>query len=288
MNTHLKVILLLLITLGLIVAYGLSDITLLSDDCEFDKANMQSVKEWWYAQKTLFSGQTSAEKPDKMGKKTSSKSKESHENDTVTPAQPTATPIDTAKQRILFFGDSMIEGLSRKMSDYAVENGHHCQSVCWYNSTTKTWSQTDTLAHFIRSFKPTFVAICLCSNELFVNDVETKRKQYIANIISTIGSVPYVWISPPSWRRDTGINAAIQEAVGPKRYFDSARLSFRRGKDKVHPVYSSSAQWMDSIAHWMGSQQTAHPIVMKAPHRVATKRQKDSLCITTYLMPYRK
>ncbi|MDR1738077.1 MAG: hypothetical protein LBR66_04560, partial [Candidatus Symbiothrix sp.] len=48
---------------------------------------------------------------------------------------------DTARQRILFIGDSMLEGLGKRMKYYAGENGHELQYVIWYSSTTKTWAE---------------------------------------------------------------------------------------------------------------------------------------------------
>lgn len=173
-------------------------------------------------------------------------------------------PIDTASQRILFFGDSMLEGLSRRMCDYAMENGHELTSVIWYSSTSQTWAESDTLEHFIRKVSPTFVVACLCSNELFVRDLKD-REDYIGRVVEKIGDVPFVWISPPNWKEDTGINDLIIKRVGQDRYFDSRHLKLKRGRDKVHPTFDAAAVWMDSVAVWMSGGETRHPIRMSVP-----------------------
>lgn len=188
--------------------------------------------------------------------------------------------VDTAKQSILFFGDSMLEGLGLRMCDYAMENGHNFHSVCWYSSTSEIWSKTDTLEYFIKKTQPTFVMICLCSNEQFVRDLD-KREKYVSDIISRLGDIPFVWISPPSWKQDTGINNLIRNKVGKKRFFDSTKLEFVRGKDHVHPTFASAEIWMDSIAVWMNSFDTEYPIRMSVPTE-KRKRVWDG----TYLKPY--
>lgn len=174
--------------------------------------------------------------------------------------------LDTLKQTVLFVGDSMLEGLGRRFADYAEQNGHKLHVIIWYSSTSQQWGNTKTLDHYISSLNPTFIVICLGSNELFVRDL-TQRDRNIQQILSKIGSIPYVWIGPPNWKKDTGIDSLILKNVGGKRYFDSQRLSFQRGSDNAHPTMSSAAAWMDSVAVWMQSPETAHPIVMQRPER---------------------
>ena len=171
--------------------------------------------------------------------------------------------VDTAAQRILLFGDSMVEGLSKRMRYYAAENGHELLNVIWYSSSTKIWAQYDTLDHYIRQFEPTYVMLCLGGNELSIRDLD-KRDEYIKNIIGRIGERPYVWIGPPNWKEDTGINDLIKKNVGAGRYFPSKRLTFERKDDGAHPTPASAAQWMDSVAVWVADS-AAYQIRMAYP-----------------------
>jgi hypothetical protein len=174
---------------------------------------------------------------------------------------------DTTTQRILFFGDSMLEGLSRRMKQYAAENHHELLSVIWYSSSTKVWSEhKDTLIHFIKTFHPTYIMICMGGNELFIRDLD-KRDAYVKEILKTIGTTPYVWIGPPNWKTDTGINAVFEKNVGIHRFFPSKRLKYERGKDGAHPTYASAAMWMDSVACWMND---------SINHRIAMHFPKDN------------
>lgn len=171
---------------------------------------------------------------------------------------------DTTCQRILFFGDSMVEGLARRMSDYATENGDSLMTICWYGSDSEKWAETDTLQRYIRQFKPTYIIVTLCGNEQFVRDLPQREKN-LRCIISQIQHVPYVWIATPSWKQDTGIGELIRSLVGDGRYFDSTRLTFNRGKDHIHPTFGSSERWMDSVAVWMQQPQREHPLRFSPP-----------------------
>lgn len=174
-------------------------------------------------------------------------------------------PLDTVPKRILFFGDSMVEGLSLRFADYATENGHQLYTVCWYGSSIGAWaSAPDSIDRMLAWSQPDYVVVSLGGNELRAVDLD-RRKEDLRKIQAMLAPRPTVWIAPPSWVRKPTITGAIQSVVGEKWYFDSTRLTYTRGSDNMHPTFGSSARWMDSIAVWMSSPMTAHPIVMNPP-----------------------
>lgn len=188
-------------------------------------------------------------------------------NDTLTTKKdsvPTVAPIDTTKQRLLLFGDSMVEGLGPRIAKYAAANGHDLTYVCWYSSNTDWWANTDTLRHFLNEVKPTHVLISLGGNEQPLRDVRTCRKN-VEKIYATIGDIPTLWICTPAWKPEVPFNDMAEEMAGPGRFFDSRKLTYERGKDHCHPTHASAAKWMDSIAVWMESPAAAHRIRMKMP-----------------------
>lgn len=176
-------------------------------------------------------------------------------------------PVDTAKQSILFIGDSMLEGLYPRLAAYADENGHELRVAMWYSSTSQIWGECDTLTHFINKVKPSFIFICLGANELFVKDIINKRSQYVKNMLSQIGDIPYLWIGPPNWKEDTGINELISESVKPGCFFLSDGMQFERARDGAHPTRQSAILWMDSVVRWMPAH-SAHPIILNKPEKV--------------------
>lgn len=171
---------------------------------------------------------------------------------------------DTTAHRILFFGDSMVEGLLRRMNCYAYANGHTMTNVVWYSSTTEIWAQTDTLRYFLNKVQPTFAMISIGGNEQFVKDA-AGRESFIRKILQELGDTPFIWIGVPAWKEDTGINDLTKRIVGESRYFDSRGLTLQRGRDRMHPTFHAAALWMDTVAVWMASPATAHPIRMDKP-----------------------
>jgi len=189
--------------------------------------------------------------------------------------------LDTTKQRILIIGDSMLENLRFRLRDYCEENGHDMKSVIWYSSTTEYFGQSDTLAYFIKQYNPTYILFVVGANELFVRDIKKKRQKYVEHILKQIGNRKFIWIGPPNWKEDTGINEMIVENVGEKRYYPSLNLKYKRHKDGAHPLKASAYAWMDSVATWITTE-SMYPIVLNKP----TKAGKGGTN-TTMLQPIR-
>ncbi len=164
---------------------------------------------------------------------------------------------DTLPRVLLFVGDSMVEGLSSRLGAYAYHNGHKLYTVIWYGSSTEKWAESGKLSMYIESYKPDYVFICLGGNELFVRNADERRK-YVRSIVSEIDSLPFIWIGPPNWKDDTGINEVIRSEIGDKRFFLSKGMRFDRAADGMHPTEKSSCEWMDSVVCWM-KRQMPHP-----------------------------
>ena len=197
--------------------------------------------------------------------------------DTIVPVatvsvEPEPVPVDTLPKTILFFGDSMLDGLYPRMAAYADRNGHELYAVIWYSSTSEVWGRSNRLKEYIDKLGPDYIFVSLGANELFVKDIAEKRDGYVKKIISDIGDIPYLWIGPPNWKDDTGINDLIAANVAPGCFFRSEGMRFDRKKDGAHPTTESSAEWMDSIARWMPLH-SPHPILMETPE-VARSRAK--------------
>lgn len=182
-------------------------------------------------------------------------------------------PIDTAAQTILLIGDSMLDGISPRLAAYAEHNGHTLYTVIWYSSTSQVWGSSTRLKEYIGRLNPTFIVICLGANELFVRDIEAKREKYVRKIIEDIGNIPFVWIGPPNWRDDTGINGLIARMVPRGSFFLSNGMTFERGRDGAHPTHASAALWVDSVARWMPAN-AAHPIRLDTPQKSSGRARR--------------
>ncbi len=176
---------------------------------------------------------------------------------------------DTTSQNILFIGDSMLEKLRYPIYDYCRYNGHKLHVVIWYASKIEWFGTSDTLAYFIKKYKPTYVVIVLGANELIFKMTPMSAAPYMYHILNQLDTLPFVWIGPPNWRKDRGINAVIQYFVGYDRFFPTYKISldnprFTRTKDGAHPTYEAACMWMDSVAQWIMTQ-SRYPIKLEKP-----------------------
>lgn len=169
---------------------------------------------------------------------------------------------DSTPQVIFIFGDSMTFNLALRLAQYAKQNGHSIHSVNWDSSNTKIWAEHDTLRHYIDKFHPTQIFISLGSNELYLKKPDIRRPE-VRKILSVIDTIPYVWIGPPNWKEDSGINDMIASECKPGSFFRSAGMEFKRKKDGIHPTKEASALWVDSIMRWLGK--SSHPFVAHVP-----------------------
>ena len=180
----------------------------------------------------------------------------------IKPAQD-SSKIDSSRQSILLTGDSMSEGLMFPFIKYAKYNGHILITVIWYSSSTLLWAEKDSLAKLIKKYKPTFVIFTLGSNELFIRNIQ-EREVYIKDIIAQAGNTKFIWIGPPNWKDDTGINDLLIKNLGEKRFFVSRYMKFERARDGRHPSRRASVIWADTISNWV-MKACKYPIVLQKP-----------------------
>lgn len=173
-------------------------------------------------------------------------------------------PLDTTAKNILFIGDSMLEGLAPRLAKYCDKNGHKLVEVIWYSSSTLCWGETARLTELINKYQPDYIMVCLGANELYVPNIKHARRPFLKKILAEIGDIPYVWIGPPNWDQDTGINDLLAQEVDEGCFYLSANDTFERSRDGAHPTRSSAHQWMDRVVKWIGTT-GAHPIRLEQP-----------------------
>lgn len=172
---------------------------------------------------------------------------------------------DTTVKSLLLFGDSMTILIGNRMAYYGAKNGYEVTSVTWYSSSTQIWGRNDSVSFFIDKYKPDFIMITLGSNELFIKNFE-KREVYINHILEQIGEIPYVWIGPPNWKKDSGINDFLEKKLPAGAFFRTEGMELARGSDKIHPTQKAADQWTDSIMRWI--EHSRHPILNVFPDSI--------------------
>ena len=176
--------------------------------------------------------------------------------------EPLIIETDSLPKNIFLFGDSMTLNIALRMAEYAAENGHSFHAINWDASNTKLWAESDTLSYYIRQYKPDYIFVSLGSNEVYFKNPEV-RAPFIKKIIEEIGDIPMVWIGPPNWNNDTGINDLLASLCGPGRFFKSEGIELKRKSDNIHPTRKATIIWVDSLMRWM--ENSAHPILTHVP-----------------------
>ena len=84
-------------------------------------------------------------------------------------------------------------------------------------------------------FDVDYVFISLGSNELYFKNPES-RLPYIKKVLEMIDTIPYVWIGPPNWQKDSGINDLLERTCRSGSFFRTDGMELARKKDHIHPT----------------------------------------------------
>jgi hypothetical protein len=168
------------------------------------------------------------------------------------PAAPPEIPRGTA---VLHIGDSFaLAGFAQALKPRMKALGVRYEVRAETSSFTTTWSAK--MDKLVADMQPDLVIINLGANE--VQNVDpAAHAPAVRRIVSSIGPRPCVWISPPSWRKDTGITDVIRQNSAPCRFFDSDKLvtqPIARQADKIHPNEAGGAVWAEAFWAWLQDQ----------------------------------
>jgi lysophospholipase L1-like esterase len=163
--------------------------------------------------------------------------------------------------------------LAPRLAAYCDVSGHTLVEVIWYSSSTLYWGESARLTELINKFHPDYIFVCLGANELYVPDIKRARRPHLRKILAEIGNIPYVWIGPPNWDEDTGINDLLAQELGRGCFYLSANDEFERSRDGAHPTRASAQKWMDRVIKWMDTS-CAHPIRLNKPQALTSRASR--------------
>ena len=175
------------------------------------------------------------------------------------PEPPPPLPPNTV---VLDVGDSfLLAGFAQALKPKMKEVGARYEIRSEQSSYTVTWAGKMELV--VAMTQPDLVIINLGANELSNTDPPAHAPA-IRRIVKSIGDRPCVWVSPPSWRKDTGILDVIRENTPPCRFFDSdehVKEPIPRQSDKIHPNPEGGAIWAAAFWKWLHEQRApAEPV----------------------------
>lgn len=177
-------------------------------------------------------------------------------------------PRNTA---VLHIGDSFaLAGFAQALRPRMKALGARYEVRAETSSYTTSWAGKMEL--IVQNTQPDLVIINLGANE--VSNTDPPAHAYaVRNIVKAIGGRPCVWVSPPLWRKDTGMIDVIRMNSAPCRFFDSDRLVAQpipRQPDKIHPNEKGGAIWAEAFWDWLGSER-ADPALLPLPKALNPK-----------------
>ncbi|HEY4117163.1 MAG TPA: SGNH/GDSL hydrolase family protein [Byssovorax sp.] len=164
-------------------------------------------------------------------------------------APPPPIPKGTA---VLVIGDSFaLAGFTKALKPRMKELGARYEVRAETSSFTTTWANKVEL--LVANTQPDLVIVTLGANEM-QNIEPTTHAFAVRKIAQSIGGRPCVWVSPPLWKKDTGMMNVLRENSAPCRFFDSdveVKEPIPRQGDHVHPTDKGGAIWADAFWAWL-------------------------------------
>lgn len=168
--------------------------------------------------------------------------------------------MDSTQHIVLLIGDSMGQGLKLPLKKNVESNGHQFIAAVERSSSIIKWAGTKKLDKLLKEHKANYVMISLGAN-----DIDSKQLEYyeerIQTLVEKMPDIKFIWIGPPLWKKDSGMEEMMAHKIGKERYFDSKSIKIPRAGDGIHPTWRGYKLWADSISTWL-MRESRHKIML--------------------------
>jgi hypothetical protein len=121
---------------------------------------------------------------------------------------------------------------------------------------TTTWAADPELDKWLAR-RPSLVLVTLGANEVDM-PVPAEHARAVQHLVHKVAAAATscVWITPPLWKKDTGILQVIHDHSAPCLFFDSDAVTgglsdTERQRDRIHPNARGGARWTDAFWGWL-------------------------------------
>jgi lysophospholipase L1-like esterase len=173
------------------------------------------------------------------------------------PLPPPADPRVDKNTWVLHIGDSFVHAsLWQHLGPKIRASGAGYIVDATTSTYTTTWASDDGLDKWLAK-RPSLVLVTLGANEF---DMPTPEEHAgaIARLAHKIAAAQAscVWITPPSWKRDSGILQTIHDHSAPCLFLDSDAVTGllspdERQRDHIHPNDKGGARWSEAVWEWL-------------------------------------
>jgi hypothetical protein len=177
----------------------------------------------------------------------------------VAPPPLAALPIEP-KTVVLHVGDSFVmAGFSQSLRPKMKSVGALYEVRGAQATYTTTWHSK--LSRLVGDYHPDLVIITLGANEVTLTD-PWARADAVTRLVKIVGDTPCVWVTPPLWRKDTGIIEVIKQRAKPCLVFDSDAIAgpISRQPDSIHPNNAGGAVWAEAFWQWLLNHRAPAPV----------------------------
>lgn len=158
---------------------------------------------------------------------------------------------------VLHIGDSFVHASFQQNLRPRFEGAQTTYVVDATTATyTTTWAFDPELDRWLAR-RPSLVLVTLGANE-FDMPVPSEHAGAVEKLVRKIAaaSTSCVWITPPAWKKDSGILQVIHDHASPCLFFDSdAALgglsAAERQPDRIHPNKRGGARWTAAFWDWL-------------------------------------
>lgn len=161
--------------------------------------------------------------------------------------------------KVLFVGDSMLEGLEPRLRTLGAAAGVSYAGLWKRGARITTWAGDDDLRLALQQ-GPTACVIVLGTNDAALADPSAERDELRTLVLecSEATGVPVLWVDPPKtpFAGDAALMSMLDDASSslPIRRFSTRDLDLARSADGIHLTMSSYGQWADAVWRWMEAQ----------------------------------
>jgi lysophospholipase L1-like esterase len=168
---------------------------------------------------------------------------------------------------VLHVGDSFVHAFFQQSLRPRFEAAGAAYFVDATNATyTTTWAFGPEIDARLRTWlarRPALVLVTLGANEVDM-PAPSEHAGAVRALVARIAQAgaACVWITPPMWKRETGILQVIHDERGPCLFFDSdgalgGLSDDEREPDRIHPNKKGGARWAQSFWEWLGDHRDA-------------------------------
>ena len=174
-----------------------------------------------------------------------------------------AAPPPAKNAWVLHIGDSFVHAsLRQNLAPRFRAVGTNYVVDATTATYTTTWAQDEDLDAWLAK-RPSLVLVTLGANEVEM-PVPAEHAPAIEHLARKIAEAQAscVWITPPMWKKDTGILQVIHDHSAPCLFFDSDAVlgglsSDERQRDHIHPNERGGARWAEAFWGWLGDHRDA-------------------------------